>query len=197
MRLKQSILKWKEFWEIADIGEIARRYFAMNSFDDVLMVLGILLAGFFGGIFDKRIIVTAVIGATIAATISGFWGAYLTETAERESKIKKLEKKVSVRLKKSPIGQAHRFATFVLAIINSGADLLISLLIILPFFVRSLAIKQVYLMSIITAFVVLFLLGAFLGRISKDNIYKMGIKMVITGVVCAVIIFLVEKLIIQ
>jgi len=195
MGLKRSILNYKEFWEIAGIGEIARRYFAMNSFDDVLMVLGILLAGFFGNILEKRVIITAVIGATVAATISGFWGAYLTETAERESQIKKLEKKVSVRLKKSPIGKAHRFAIFVLAVVNSGADLLISLLILIPFFIKSLIIQQAYLFSIIAAFVILFLLGAFLGKISKENICKMGIKMVITGVICAIVIFFVGKLI--
>lgn len=189
------ILKWKEFWEIADIGEIARRYFAMNSFDDVLMVLGILLAGFFGGILEKRVIITAVIGATIAATISGFWGAYLTETAERESKIKKLEKRVSIGLRKSPIGKANRFATFALAIINSGADLLISLLIISPFLITGLTIQHAYIGSIIVAFAALFMLGAFLGRISKENLFKTGIKMVITGIVCAIIIFFVDKII--
>lgn len=195
MGLGRLFLKWKEFWKIAGIGEIARRYFAMNSFDDVLMVLGILLAGFFGSIFERRIIITAVIGATIAATISGFWGAYLTETAERENQIKRLERKVAVNLKKSPIGKAHRFATFVLAIVNSGADLLISMLIIIPFFMQSITIQQAYLFSIGIAFIVLFLVGAFLGRISKENLLKTGIKMVITGIVCAVIIFIVDKMI--
>ncbi len=195
MSIKRLILQYREFWKIADIGEIARRYFAMNSFDDVLMFLGIMLAGFFGGITEKRVIITTIIGATIAATISGFWGAYLTETAERESQIRKLEKKVSVRLKKSPIGQAHKFATFVLAILNSGTDLLISLIILTPFLIGDVAIRYAYLLSIFVSFIALFLLGVFLGRISKENICKMGIKMVITGIVCAVIIFFVDKLI--
>jgi predicted membrane protein (TIGR00267 family) len=195
MGLKRVIANYKEFWNIAGIGEIARRYFAMNSFDDVLMVLGILLAGFFGNILEKGVIITAVIGATIAAIISGFLGTYLTETAERESQIKRLEKKVSIRLRKSPIGKAHRFAIFVLAVGNSGEDLLISLLILIPFFIKTLVIQQAYLFSIIAAFVILFLIGVFLGKISKENLFKTGVKMIITGVICAILIFLVDKLI--
>ena len=195
MRLGRQIIEWKEFWKIAEIGEIARRYFAMNSFDDVLMVLGILLAGFFGGIRERRVIITAAIGATIAATISGFWGAYLTETSERDSKIKSLERKVAVNLKKSPIGKAHRFAALVLPVVNSGADLLISLLIISPFMIEGLPIMRAYFSSILLAFIALFMLGLFLGRINREKAWKSGVKMVITGIVCAIIIFLVNNFI--
>lgn len=186
--------KFQDYNKIANIGEIARRYFVMNSFDDVLMVLGILLASFFAGLFDKKIIITTVIGATIAATISGFWGAYLTEAAERKGQIKKLERDTLLRLKKSPIGKAHKFAVFVLAVVNSGADLIINIFIITPFLIN-IQIINAYLFSIIIAFLVLFCLGFFLGKITLQNTIRSGIKMLVMGALCAIIIFFVGKII--
>lgn len=68
----------RKYDNLADIGEIARRYFAMNAFDGVLM--GNLTAG-----VDKpQIVVSTGLATCIAMGISGLWGAYLTEAAERK-----------------------------------------------------------------------------------------------------------------
>ena len=41
--LRQEIERLKEYEEVASISEIARRYFAMNSFDGILTILGVLV----------------------------------------------------------------------------------------------------------------------------------------------------------
>ena len=40
----------RRYHEIAHVGEIARRYFAMNAFDGVLTTVGVLTGAFFGGV---------------------------------------------------------------------------------------------------------------------------------------------------
>jgi len=190
MDYKKTLRNVKNFWKIAEINEIARRYFTMNIFDNVLMILGILLASFFSNIGSK-IIITTIIGAAIAVTVSGISGAYMAESAERKSKIKILERKISISLKKSPIAKAHKFATFFLALVNGLPPILVALFIILPFLFTP-NLKIAYYISIILAFSVLFFIGAFLGKLNKENLILAGFKMILIGIICAAIIFLVQ-----
>src|SRR3989344_1666910 len=176
--MNRFLYKIKQFNKIAEIDEIARRYFALNSFDRVLMILGI-------------IIVTSI-GAMVAVTISGMWGAYLTEHAERTGEIKKLEKKVGLSFRKTPIHHAHIFATISLSLINGLSSLFAALIIISPFFFSFIDIKIAYYIAISLAFLILFLLGVFLGKISKSNLIVYGIKLILAGIVCSIIIFLIE-----
>jgi len=190
MNYKKTLRNVKNFWEIAEINEIARRYFTMNIFDSVLMTLGILLASFFSNL-GSEIIITTIIGAAIAVTVSGISGAYMAENAERKSKIKKLERKISISLKKSPIARAHKFAAFILALVNGLPSILVALFIILPFiFIANL--KMAYYISIVLAFSVLFFIGAFLGKLNKENLVLAGFRMIFVGIICATIIFLVQ-----
>lgn len=194
IKVGRFFLKIKGFNEIAKIDEIARRYFALNSFDGVLMILGILIASLFASIYDYKIITITCIGAAVAVTISGMWGAYLTEHAERTGNMKNLEKQIGFSLKKTPIHKAHKFAALVLALINGFSSLIAALLIISPFFFPSLDIRFAYFLAICLAFLILFLIGMFLGKISKTNLFVSGLRIVIAGVVCSVVIILLEKL---
>jgi len=184
--------KAREMSDVAGLGELARRYFAINAFDAVLTALGIIVASFLIGA-DRVIVVAACIGAAIAGTVSGFYGSYLTEQAERTGKIKKLERKVGISLKRTPITKAHRFATLMLALIDGLTALFITLAIIIPFFL-SIALSAAYYSSFAVCAVLLFFVGLFLGKISKENLFRAGLKMLLAGLVCAAIILAVEKL---
>lgn len=187
------LIKFKEFWDIAEIGEIARRYFVLNVFDGVLVTLGILIASFFARIYDPNILITACVGAAIAIAVSGISGGYLTEKAEREGKVKELGKKISLNLKKSPVGRAHRFASVLLALINGLSPLVAVLVIITPFFL-GVNINLAYYASIAISFFILFLVGMFLGSITREGLVLSGIRMLVVGMICAIIIFLIEKI---
>ena len=93
---KRIIGKIRIYDKIASIGEIARRYFAMNSFDGVLTILGILIGSYFGGIRQANIVISAGLGASIAMMVSGIWGTYLTEQAERTKSLKELESSILI-----------------------------------------------------------------------------------------------------
>jgi predicted membrane protein (TIGR00267 family) len=181
----------KVYNQIAEIDEIARRYFALNSFDGILTTLGIIAANFFAGITSSVIVITGCVGAATAVTVSGFYGAFITESSEREGKLKSLEKRIGINLKKTQIEHAHNFATLVLAFIEGVVPFLIAISIMMPFFFAE-EIKTAYYMSSIIAVFFLFVIGAFLGNISKRNIALSGIKMIFAGVMCTFILFLVE-----
>lgn len=194
MGLKRLILNYGEFWEIAEIGGIARRYFAINMFDAILTIIGILIASFFANVENLKIVASAAIGASIAMTVSGVWGAYLTEMAERRGKIKSLEKKIAVNLRKSPIGEAHKFASIFLGLVDGLLPLIATPIMIFPLFMN-IPVNSAYYSSLAISFFFLFAIGAYLGRVSKENILKAGIKMTLVGVICAIVIYAAEKLI--
>ena len=69
--------------------EIARRYLAMNAFDGILPVLGIIMGGFVSLNFRSGIVVfetsiLAVFATSFAMLVSGITSSYLTESAERK-----------------------------------------------------------------------------------------------------------------
>ena len=191
---KKSVRKLKDYWTVADMGGIARRYFAINMFDEILTIIGILVASFFAGVQNPKIVISACIGAAIAMAVSGIWGAYLTEKAEREGKIKLLERKLSVHLRKSPVGKAHRFAAIFLGLVDGLLPLFVTPLMIFPLFLN-MPITAAYQFSILLSFIFLFITGMFLGKISRENLVLAGVKMIIVGIICAAIIFLVGKII--
>ena len=179
--LKDFRKRMKEYNDILNIDEIARRYLIMNAFDGVLTILGILVGSLFAGISDVRIILVAGFGASIAMGVSGVWGAYLTEKAERQKKLKDLEKSMLSKLKKTKIGRATKAAPYILAVIDGLAPFFAAFLALSPFFF--LPIQTAYYASVGIGFTLLFLLGLFLGKISKENMIIFGLKMVLAGLV--------------
>ena len=188
--IKSQISLLKDYNKIAKIDRIARRYFVMNTFDGVLAILGIL----FGSLIadsSNRAVITTGLAAGIAMGISGIWGAYLTERAERQRELKELERATLSKLKGTKIGRAATVAVLVVAIIDGFAPFLAAVAILTPFlfFGAVLSKSGMYAVSIIISFSMLFLLGIYLGRISKENIIKTGLIMILAGVMSAVVSF--------
>jgi len=185
---KNFVGRFKEYNKILSIDAIARRYIAMNGFDGVLAILGIVISSFIAGIVDVRLIISVCLGAAVAMTVSGVWGAYMTESAERKKELKELEGSMLTRLKKTKIGRAGDFASWIIALINGAASFIAAMIVILPFFFMPISIA--YYVSFVLAFLLLFLLGMFLGRISKDNLILSGLKMIFAGVIILIIVIL-------
>lgn len=181
--------KVSEYNEIAEIGEIARRYFAMNAFDGVLTIMGVLMGSLSAGITDARIVITTGLSTSVAMGISGLWGSYLTESAERKRDLDELSRSTLSSLKSSRIGRASRFAAVVVSIVDGISPFLASILVLIPFFFSTLfpEIRLVYYTALGTALLTLFALGVFLGSISKDNLLISGIKTLIAGIASIII----------
>ncbi|MFW9975085.1 MAG: hypothetical protein ACFFDQ_07475 [Candidatus Thorarchaeota archaeon] len=177
--------------------EIARRYLAMNAFDGVLPVLGIIMGGLaslsFQGlsvIFQTSLL--AVFATSFSMLVSGMTSSYLTEGAERRRDIKDLEKSMLVDLGRSGIVQATKTTVWVVSLINGLSPFLAGLItaspLLLVFF--GLSIEIAFISSIITAMIILFILGFFLGRVSRTNVVIYGLKTLGAGIIVMIVIWL-------
>ena len=185
----------REYSDIASIGEIARRYFAMNAFDGVLTIIGVLMGNYTAHVRDPTIVIVTGFSTSIAMGISGLWGAYLTESAERKRELEDLESRTLTDLSETKIGRASRAAVVVVALVDGLAPFLAALVVLLPFFFSGLLADIVlsYYVSLGMALAVLFALGAFLGKVSKENLVISGLKMIGAGVLSMVLSYLLVR----
>ncbi len=192
--LRQDLQRLKEYEQVADISEIARRYFAMNSFDGILTILGVLVGSYLAEVRTAAVVIVTGMATSASMGISGLWGAYLTESAERRKSLDDLEEYTLTDLSDTRIGRASRFAVVVVAFVDGLAPVLASTLVLLPFFFTRLwaDIAYSYYLSVAVAMVTLFGLGAFLGRISRQNILIAGLKMITAGVASLLLSYLIE-----
>jgi predicted membrane protein (TIGR00267 family) len=194
-RIASLIKGYRESLRIVGAGEIARRYFVMNAFDGALTVLGIVLGAYIAGVRDEGIVVSAVLGASLAMGLSGVWGAYMAEKAERTRKLKELETALFTNLKNTRLHRASMTVIVWLAVVDGGSPVMVALAAITPFFLSRLGVfsftLSVYL-SIFVSLATLFALGVFLGRISRENMVFQGLKMASAGVIIATILLILK-----
>jgi predicted membrane protein (TIGR00267 family) len=187
--LRRFFDRLQSYSQIVNIAEIARRYFAMNAFDGVLTIIGVLMGNFTAGVEDARIVVTTGLATCVAMGISGLWGAYLTEAAERQRELLELERDTLSDLQDTTLGKASRTAVVIVALVDGISPFLAALVVLTPFFVPQLfpSLRWTYITAIGLALITLFGLGAFLGHISRRNIAIYGLRTVIAGGISIVI----------
>jgi len=170
----------------SNIGEILRRNFAMNAFDGTLASLGVIMGAFMAQVQDPKIFLITTLSAGFALFVSGFSSAYLAEEAERTRELRELEKDMLKSLKKTRLGRGTKILALEAAIVNGFSPLAMVFLIILPFvlaYFSMVSLEIAFYSSVIIALSILFLLGVFLGTISKQPFYLMGAKMLIAGMI--------------
>ncbi len=133
MRVRRQIDTLRHYHEIAEVGEIARRYFAMNAFDGVLTTIGVLVGGYLGGIDSARAIFIVVLTTAVGMGVSGFYGSYLVERAERDRAMRELEESTLSSLEDTTIASASRYATIVIALIDGASPFAAALIAMIPF----------------------------------------------------------------
>lgn len=182
----------KSYNQIIGIAEIARRYFAMNAFDGVLTTIGVLVGNYLAGVRDLSIPIRTGIATSIAMGISGLWGAYLTETAERRRELAELEKISLIDQSDTSIGRASRYAVIVVSIVDGLAPALAAMIVMVPLFLGPLIANPLlsYALAGGLALLSLFALGLFLGKVSEENLIGFGFKTLLAGLVAIAINFL-------
>ncbi|TFG27840.1 hypothetical protein EU527_18070 [Candidatus Thorarchaeota archaeon] len=189
----------REHLKMTQGAEIARRYLAMNAFDGVLPVLGIIMGGLASLAFQGPIVIfqtslLAIIATTFSMFISGITSSYLTEGAERRRDIQDLEKSMLTDLGESGFAQATRTTVWVVSLINGLSPFLAGLLTASPLFLVffGLGIEIAFLSSIVTAMFILFLLGFFLGKVSRSNVIVYGLKTLGAGIIVMAVIWFIS-----
>jgi predicted membrane protein (TIGR00267 family) len=176
----------RDYLKILIEHEIVRRYVLINSFDGALTILGIVLAELFSGIMDPKLIILPSVGAAVAMSVSGIWGAYSAERAEIRKSIRTLEAHMMHDLSNTTFKRKREKMAWIIGIVDGLSPLLVSLVIITPFFLSALgmlAIMSAYYASLTLVAVMIFLLGALAGKIARDSMLKQGIIMLLAGAV--------------
>jgi predicted membrane protein (TIGR00267 family) len=180
--------------EISRTHGIIRRYFVVNGFDGALTMLGLIMGFLVSPLVELRVVIGSCLGAAIALGVSGVSSAYISEAAERRRELLKLEDAMVSDLRESAHGQAARWVPLFIALVNGSSPLFISLLILLPLWLANagvpLPIPPLYL-AIAIAFLLIFLLGVFLGRISETHWLRSGLQTLLIAILTAALIYLV------
>jgi len=178
---------------ITSSHHIVRRYFVVNGFDGALTMLGLIIGFLLSSSTDLSVIVNACLGAAIALGMSGVSSAYVSESAERQHELGKLEEAMISDLQSSAHGQAARSVPLLIALVNGLSPLIISLLNISPLLIShaglSLPVSPLY-SAIFIALILVFLLGVFLGRIAGVSWLRSGIQTLLIAMITIVLIYL-------
>ena len=173
-------------------GEAETRYIVRGLIDGSLSALGVVIGA--SGSADASVIIAAGLGGGIANGLSNILGAFTAEKAslerERIQKEKSLLKKNGY-LKKSIIYKKAIRETMICGLIDGISTTIGSALPVVPFFLFD--IKTALYVAIGITIAILFILGVFIGKISKENVVVSGIKMVIGALAVAVLCFMVER----
>ncbi len=192
-RLLNYIEEIKSYNNIASISKIVRRYFAVNGFDGVITGIGVLAGNYIIGVKEYKHVMIAGFAICISLGVSGIWSAYFSETAERKKELFDLEESVLYNLDETVISRAQKFAVRILAAVNGLSPVIMAFIPLTPFlFGRFLPIDTCYYIGFALAFLILFGIGIFLGKISRGNLVVYGIKMLVAGVFCIALSLLLE-----
>ncbi len=187
--------KVRSYLRITEMSPIARRYFIKNGFDGSMTVLGIIVASWIVNVTQPKIIVTAGLGACFAMGVSGLFGAFMTERAERKRKLKTLEAAMLTDLGNSIQSDASEFVSVYAAVVDGVSPMLTAVISLIPFILTltgMFMIGDAYIISLALTLATLFALGIYLGRIAEENILLSGIQTVAAGLVIVVIFLLLR-----
>jgi predicted membrane protein (TIGR00267 family) len=170
---------------------IARRYFFTNGYDGALTMLGLIMAFYATGDVPTPTVLNACLGAAIALCISGLTSAYISESEERKKELAELEKALVADLGDTEYGKATQWVPIWIALVNGLAPLLVSLFIISPLWMDQLGVPLPFTpleSAIGSAFLAIFLLGLFLGKVSGTFWLWTGLRALLIAVVTCLVI---------
>ena len=178
---------------ISESEGIIRRYLVVNGFDGALTMLGLIIGFLVSSPAELDVIINACLAAAIALGVSGISSAWVSEVAERKRELRELEEAMVADLGQSAHGQAARWVPLLVALVNGGAPLLMSLLIISPLWLAqsgvALPASPMYL-AISIAAALIFILGVLLGRIADVSWLHSGIRTVAIAALTVALIYL-------
>lgn len=188
--------KVKQLFSLLYSGrKIARRYLVTNGFDGTLTILGMMTGFYVSGTKELGVAINACLGAAIALFVSGFSSTYLSEKAERQEELRELEQALLVDLEESHYGDASRYLPFLIASVSGLSPLFLSLLIIAPLFLSYHGIDlpcSPFLAAIAVALFCIFLIGVYLGKISRQFWLWAGLRTVLIALTLVAIILLFD-----
>ncbi len=216
--IRKTLKNWKVYGKLSDLGEISRRKFFNNCFDGALTTAGIV-----SGIFiiflspnafqftPQNVLITGIM-TTVSIGLSGLWGAFLSEEAERKKKVSDLKREMAIievkidieeeqakvekkdKVPKTLLEKSERFATIIASLVDGAAPAVGSLLPLIPFFFGVTLTIMHFIFSYVILSGLLVYLGIFLGNISGGGKLRYALHLVTAGVVTLLISLLLGQI---
>ena len=194
VRVRAVLATVGQYHEIAGVGEIMRRYFVINAFDGSLTTLGVLAGSYVAVVDRATTVISLILSTAVSIGVAGFYGSYQVERAERDRALREIEESTLTSMQDTTLYSASRYATVIVALVDGISPLIASLLIMIPFFfVPPVSMHAAFYIGGAIAFAELFLLGVFLGKVSRERLWFAGVKLVLAGVVALAISLLLNR----
>ncbi len=190
---KGLLARVKLYIQVTRVSDITRRYFVKNGMDGSMTVLGVILGAWTARVEDPNIIVMAGLGACLAMGVSGLFGAYITEKAERRRQLRTLEDSMLSNLEGSLHQNASDFVPALAALVDGLSPALTAIVSLIPFMFSILGLVPIwdsYTISFVLTFITLFALGLYLGQVAEEKMWLYGLQMLAAGLVIAILVFM-------
>lgn len=155
-------------------------------------MLGIILGASASGLANAKFVIGTGLGASFAMGVSGFSGAYMTERAERKRRLRTLRRAMLSDLRRSVHVKASSAASIWAALIDGVSPAIAAAAPMIPYALTLFDIIPSWLAlsaSMLSILAILFMLGAFLGKISRENVVIAGLRMLAVGLTTAAIVW--------
>ncbi len=174
------------------------RYIALGTLDGVLAVMGVTLAASgvvsAGGVEIPNFVIglTGLSGG-IALAMSNAFGSFIGERAEEVRSIRELEQKMMLdegKLDDTVIHDRAKRRVYMSMFTHGFSSFIGSFVPVVPFLFLADRISAV-ITTLVFCFIALVILGLYLARVSRENMLKICIEIVLIGVLISVVSFLI------
>ena len=166
--------------------------FIRGFIDGALSTLGVVIGASSG---DVSLIIAAGTGGAVANGVSNILGAYTASRADRYKEMGEIEKAMGHEsLRKSVLADRLKSETTRGGIVDGFATILGGMIPVTPY-ILGVDPKIALFVSIGVILFILFILGLYMGKVAKDNLILSGVKLVIFGVITAVIVYILQNVI--
>ncbi|PKL69012.1 MAG: TIGR00267 family protein [Methanobacteriales archaeon HGW-Methanobacteriales-1] len=174
------------------------RYVALGTLDGILAVMGVILTAsgvisLGGGEVQNYLIGLTGLSGGIALAMSNAFGSFIGERAEETRTLRELERKMVMdegKLDDTIIHKQAKRRIYMSMFTHGFSSFIGSFVPVLPFLLIADRMTATV-TTIIMCFTALIILGVYLGRVSRESLFKTSVEIVIIGILISAVSFVI------
>ena len=179
-----------------DVSELFRRYFITNLFDSTFVSLGVLSATALVPNPNLALTLSTLAATCVAIGVSTGVGVYEAERLEGEIRIAKMEKAMLRDMRDTDVHRGIRTFRVFVSLVNLAVPLLVLGIVATPLLLASAlgspSPSTAAMISIVLAIAIIFVAGAFLGRLAERNALREGLRMTAAALATFLLLLVLE-----
>jgi predicted membrane protein (TIGR00267 family) len=168
---------------------IPARYTVLGTIDGVIACLAIVL-GVSAASLDTNVILAAGMSAGVGLGVSNGIGGFMAEYTVEKKQLRQIERAMIAekgKLDDTFLTRKMEKKLMFDTITHGGCSFLGAMVPLIPF-IFNFDTSWLLIGSIAVSLIVLFMLGIYMGKVIKEHLIVSGLKMVIVGILVAVIV---------